>query len=89
LPIDNALRIQSLDAIHSHARDVEAKSHETGHDSAYLFQRAARHEQEAERLYRIGDDRQAAMHASISRKHASAAVELEIHGASTASIPIR
>jgi hypothetical protein len=72
---------QSMDTIHSPARDAKIIGHEAGHDSAYLFRRAARHGQESERLYRMGDDRQAAMHASISRKHAAAALELNNHGA--------
>jgi hypothetical protein len=50
---------------------------EPGRGCTYFFQRAARHLREAERLYRLGDARQAAMHASISHKHAAMARELE------------
>ncbi|HPW06220.1 MAG: hypothetical protein KA287_00280 [Rhodoferax sp.] len=66
-----------MDTIYSPAKDVIVMSHEAGHDSAHHFRRAARHGQEAERLFRMGDDRQAAMHASISRKHTAAAMELD------------
>lgn len=54
----------------SPAHDAEAKI-------LHLRERAMRHQQEAQRLLRSGDPRQAAMHASIARTHSQSAVALE------------
>jgi hypothetical protein len=68
---------------HSHAIDLQSLSREEEHDSVHFFKRAARHRQEAERLYRIGDSRQAEMHASISRKHIEKAMAIKPANART------
>ena len=62
-----------MKTIAGYVKGMVAVQNDDDRGPAYHQRRAARHQQEADRLYRLGDDRQAAMHASISRKHMSLA----------------
>lgn len=40
------------------------------------FEKASKHQREAVRLFELGDDRQAEMHANIARRHAQAGMDI-------------
>ncbi len=62
-----------MNTIERYVREARSVGQIAGADVADLSERAVRHQKEADRFYRLGDDRQAAIHASISRKHRDAA----------------
>jgi hypothetical protein len=66
-----------MNTIERYVREARSVGQTAGSDAVDLSERADRHQKEADRLYRLGDDRQAAMHASISRKHRDAARNLD------------
>jgi hypothetical protein len=74
-----------MNTIERYVREASSLRQDSGDEGAYLSERAERHQQEADRLYRLGDDRQAAMHASISRKHRDAAQNLAASAVSQGS----
>jgi hypothetical protein len=71
------LHKENMNTISSYIKGSDGSHPEQNQGGAYHHLRAQRHQQEAERLYLRGDDRQAALHASISNRHAARATELD------------